>query len=123
MAEKEDVAPSSGLINLMYIMDISGGNTAVARDMVDTALKQIIDFMQRMEGYVKEEKWENLSFDTHKLRSSVRIIGAVTLQNKLTELEKAATAGKPGIPELFETSKEIASEIIKELERQLDKLA
>jgi len=123
MAEKEDINSSSGLINLMYIMDISGGNMPVAKDMINTALNQIIDFIQIMEGYVKEENWEDLSFNTHKLRSSVRIIGAVTLQNKLMELEKASNASKTDIPELFATAKGIASEIIRELEWELDKMA
>jgi|GEM_PF-2792262 len=123
MAEKENVVPSSGLINMEYIIDISRGEVATIRDMTNTALNQLIDYMQRMKGDVKEGNWEDLSFNTHKLRSSVRIIGAVTLQHKLMELEKAANTNGADIPELFEASQKITSEIIKELKQELDKLA
>ena len=120
--KKKDAAAAAGIINLEYIKEISRENSTSARDMVSGALNQINDFIKKMEEYVKEENWKELSFNTHNLRSSVRIIGATALQNKLIELEKASNAQKADIPSLFAMVKEMASEITQSLEQELLKL-
>ena len=119
MAEENPITPASGAINLEYIKEISRENQSDARDLISGALNQLKDYMKKMEGYVAEENLEQLSFITHKLRSSVRIIGATGFQYKLTDMEKACNERKPTIPALFKEAQQIATEIIKELEREL----
>lgn len=119
MAEENSITPNPSIINLEYIKEISRDNQSDARELVSGALNQLKEFIKIMEGYVAEENWDQLSFVTHKLRSSVRIIGATSFQNKLTDIEKASNKRKPTIPILFKEVQQLSFEIIKELEKEL----
>ena len=102
-------SPQRSLINVQYLLDISGGNTSFIHAVLQAFRDESISFLQQMENGLASHDFLAIKKITHKIKPAGAYIGADSFTLLLANLEQAvertnaeeATAAYHGIKSLL----------------------
>ena len=90
----------------------------LARDLVQTFVARVPEFLAEVESAVSEERWETVASAAHKFVSTSGSVGAVRCATALKQLEGASRTGSlDEVPELVERVRSEVSCAVEELGR------
>ncbi len=78
------------VIDSRKILDITGGDRALAREMFNQLCGELPQQLEEIEKHIKEQNWEHLKEITHKIRGSTSSCGVPALDYTVQRLEQAA---------------------------------
>jgi HPt (histidine-containing phosphotransfer) domain-containing protein len=79
-----------GHIDYRMLNEVSGGDMAFERDLLDTYATSIPNILTQLMKAADDGDWTEASLKAHSLKGSSRSIGAVRLANLCQKLEDAA---------------------------------
>jgi HPt (histidine-containing phosphotransfer) domain-containing protein len=82
------------LIDLTYLEMMSEGNKDLMIEMFSIFKEQVPEFIADMNKALADHDWKSLALHAHKAKSSVAIVGIVSLLDDLRTLEVFAKDGK-----------------------------
>jgi HPt (histidine-containing phosphotransfer) domain-containing protein len=89
-------------MDLQEIDKLTGGDENFKKDLIEIFLKQIDEFILKMNSYLNDNKMENLAREAHTAKSSVLIFGMVDTGLLLKEIQYLAESNsKAEIPSLI----------------------
>lgn len=118
--EKETEIAASGLVDLSYLKELSGGSEEFEHEMIELYLNQTPVELSGLETAIQESDYANIKAIAHKLKSSFSLMG-VNENGILPWMEKEAmikaeiggfAAKFSELKEIFDQSKEILSGIL-----------
>ena len=72
---------------MTYLKDMSGGNSALMKDMISIFKKQVPEMIAGMKASAGNKNWEILRKSFHKAKASASIMGMSQLASRLASLE------------------------------------
>jgi HPt (histidine-containing phosphotransfer) domain-containing protein len=82
------------LIDLTYLEMMSEGNKDLMIEMFSIFKEQVPEFIADMKKALADRDWKALALHAHKAKSSVAIVGIMSLLDDLRSLELFAKDGK-----------------------------
>jgi PAS domain S-box-containing protein len=79
---------NDSVINLETLAQTMGGNTALAKEMLDMLMKELPKFKQDISAAFEQQDWEALKHHVHKLHGGVCYCGALQLKDMTGHFEK-----------------------------------
>ncbi|MGI8581165.1 MAG: Hpt domain-containing protein, partial [Chitinophagaceae bacterium] len=115
------------IINLDYLYTSVGGNKEIIVELFDIFLKQIPESLLVLDEAVSKADYLTIKQLSHKLKSTVSVMGISELTHVLSEMESLGKAADPEgletIKSLFGQVKEISSKAIVEVKIEKSKLS
>ncbi len=106
----ETIAQKNGNVqnvcNFNYLIDVVGGKKHLIKDMMDTFLLQIPEELKSINDAVLRNEFPAIKSLTHKLKSSVSIMGITAVQPIIEEIHKLAEKGAD-IDKIIELNKQL----------------
>lgn len=90
-AEKSDFKSDSDNINLSYLKELSDGNKEFEREMIELFLNQVPIDIIALDSAFKESDSFHVKSLSHKLKSSMSVVGLSIISPHLTFIEKNAS--------------------------------
>jgi len=89
-------------MDLQEIDKLTGGDENFKKELIEIFLRQIDEFILKMNSYLNDNKMENLAREAHTAKSSVLIFGMVDTGLLLKEIQHLAESNsKAEIPSLI----------------------
>ncbi|MEJ7822239.1 MAG: PAS domain-containing protein [Chitinophagaceae bacterium] len=114
------------IINLDYLYTSVGGNKEIIVELFDIFLKQIPESLLVLDEAVSKADYLTIKQLSHKLKSTVSVMGISGLNPVLSEMESLGKAADPEgletIKSLFGQVKEISSKAVVEIEDEKSKI-
>ena len=106
--------------NLTYLNETMGGNKELIREILDIFLKQTPQDLQDVNDAVGNGDYLKIKAYSHKMKSSVSIVGISTAVTILQQMEDLGAKGEgiENIKELNERLNLICKQAINEIERE-----
>lgn len=82
------------VIDLSYLIEISGESTDLINDLIEMFFDQIPEYQQLLKNYYSKKEWINLSKIAHKAKSAILMVGMKELADDLKKLEENAKEKK-----------------------------
>lgn len=76
--------------NMDYLMDLSGGEQSIIREMVQLFVSQTPGYLEELAGFIENRDWENTLSMAHHIKPTLSYMGAEDLRNILQEIERMA---------------------------------
>lgn len=76
--------------NMGYLMDLSGGEISLIREMVQLFINQTPDFLSQLAGFIAEKDWDNIRSMAHHIKPTLSYMGTEDMRNALQEIERKA---------------------------------
>jgi len=104
-------------VQLDYLKEMSGGNKALALEMIEIFISQVQEFDVELNTLLQQKDYEKLGKLAHKAKSSISIMGLEELAKELKWLEINAKESKDvnNYPQVLDNFKNQTTEAIKEL--------
>lgn len=83
-------------VDIDYLEDISGGDNAFKKELIGIFLKQIPEFLSKMQRYLDEKENELLAKEAHTAKSSVLIFKMEDTGLVLKQIQLLAENNKTG---------------------------
>ena len=111
------------IINLTYIEEVAAGDREFIKEMIETFMRQVPEFITHMQEFYIERDYQNLAKEAHTAKSSVMLFGLDELARRLKAFQLLAEKGEhaetyPGYIREFE---QVCLTAISQLEEELDK--
>ena len=106
--------------NLTYLKGISKGDIEFMLKVIDTFITQAKSDIEKLNQFIKEEKWDSIYFVAHKMKPSFQFVGIKELQEVIENIEKYAK-DKKNIDIISKLAKQISSvyeSSVKELKKE-----
>ena len=111
-------------MDLQEINKLTGGDESFKKDLIEIFLKQIDEFIIKMNSYLNDNKMENLAREAHTAKSSVLIFGMVETGLLLKEIQHLAesndTAPIPSLIKKVEIDLSEAKEVLLNEQKKTD---
>lgn len=112
------------IVNLSYLNEMSEGESALIKEMIDIFFVQVDEFIEMMNTYLEQKDYDNLSKIAHKAKSSIAIMGMNELADDLKTLEIIAKKREeidqyPKYIAKFENQCKLAVKELKEIYKEL----
>ncbi len=75
---------------MAYLMDLSGGNTHLIREILELFVKQTPPDIELLSTYIEQEDWEKAYKQAHHIKPTLAYVGANQMRQELQEIEDAA---------------------------------
>ena len=75
--------------NLKKVQEISGGDEAFVKDMVDAFFENVTDSIAKIKTFKQSEDWKSIGGIAHKLASNFSYMGADSLHDIADNIEKS----------------------------------
>ena len=75
------------LYHIDHLLKLASRNSEIVREMIDLFLKQTPESFFLIEELCKENKWDELQREIHRLKSSMAVFGISVIQEKLQTVE------------------------------------
>ena len=79
---------SQDLYDLSILSGMVYGDVDFMKELVDTFLEFAPQDTKELTAYALQENWEETSKKAHKLKSSIRTIGVISLSNLILKIEE-----------------------------------
>ena len=76
--------------NMDYLMDLSGGDRSIIREMVQLFLTQTPGHLELLAGYIENRDWENTRSMAHHIKPTLSYMGAEDMRKILQGIESMA---------------------------------
>jgi len=76
--------------NMKYLMDLSGGEPSIMREMVHLFVTQTPFHLEQLAGFIENRDWENIRSMAHHIKPTLSYMGAENMRMILQEIEKMA---------------------------------
>jgi HPt (histidine-containing phosphotransfer) domain-containing protein len=76
--------------NLSYLMDLSGGETSIIKEMVEMFLSQTPEHLEQLSTHIKEQDWEKIRGMAHHIKPTLSYMGAENMRGIMQEIETLA---------------------------------
>ena len=108
------------LLNLTYLKEVVENNESSVRSILDLFVKQMPEEILLIEKAIEEQDYHAIKGVSHKLKSSVTILGVEELLKVLNALEENAAEKKDlsEIQELFLQLRELSNKVLEEINQQ-----
>ena len=108
------------LLNLTYLKEVVENNESSVRSIIDLFVKQMPEEILLIEKAMEEQDYNAIKGVSHKLKSSVTILGVEELLKVLNALEENAGEKKDlsEIQELFLQLRELSNKLLEEINQQ-----
>ena len=108
------------LLNLTYLKEVVENNESSVRSIIDLFVKQMPEEILLIEKAIEEQDYNAIKGVSHKLKSSVTILGVEELLKVLNALEENAAEQKDlsEIQELFLQLRELSNKVLEEINQQ-----
>ncbi len=83
------------MINLTNLEELGNGDEEFIKQMVVIFLEDVPKYVEEMESLIQEENWEDAGKMAHKMKSSVKVLGADELVEELIKVEKLKDEQNP----------------------------
>lgn len=105
---------SNKLYNLDFLNKISGGDENFIREMIDTFNEIAPDYLEKADRYLKENKIDALSKETHRFIPGVSFLGARKLEEDLMYIEEYTKKGEhlDRLPNLLQQVRATVNELL-----------
>ncbi len=80
-------------IDLRYLFDLSNGDRAFVRDMLDAFVLEVPSIVQKLQQAIGTEDWVETGKIVHKLKSNFMMLGMVPQQKMTIEIEELVQSG------------------------------
>ena len=75
------------MYHIDHLLKLASQNPEIVHEMIDLFLKQTPEGFLLIEKLCKENKWNELQREIHKLKSSMAVFGITIMQKKLQTVE------------------------------------
>jgi HPt (histidine-containing phosphotransfer) domain-containing protein len=75
------------LTDLSYLREIAAGDDLFIQEIIQTFIRQVPEFSEKMRTYLREEAFSQLAKEAHTAKSSVIIFGLNDLASRLKEFQ------------------------------------
>lgn len=75
------------MYHIDHLLRLASQNAEIVHEMIDLFLKQTPESFLLIEELLKENKWDELQREIHRLKSSMAVFGIKIMQEKLQALE------------------------------------
>ncbi|GGH04700.1 hypothetical protein GCM10007415_46310 [Parapedobacter pyrenivorans] len=76
--------------NMDYLVDLSGGNTQLIKEILQLFVKQTPPDMELLATYIQQEDWENVYRQAHHIKPTLAYVGANGMREELQVIESIA---------------------------------
>ncbi len=76
--------------NMDYLVDLSGGNTQLIKEILELFIKQTPPDMELLATYIEQEDWENVYRQAHHIKPTLAYVGANGMREELQKIESLA---------------------------------
>lgn len=76
--------------DMAYLMDLSGGNTQLIKEILQLFVKQTPPDMEVLSTYIQQEEWEKVYKQAHHIKPTLAYVGANGMREELQEIESLA---------------------------------
>ncbi len=90
---------SSSPIDLSYLHNMTGGDVAVTRQMLELLVGELTEAPARLQHALKKADWEDLEKQCHHLKSTLVYVGNQTLLDANVRLWKMGMARNGNLPQ------------------------
>src|SRR4029077_21263831 len=112
------------LVNLEYLENTIGReNSRFIGEMIGIFISDVPVFIDLMKEYLQKKDYNNLGKITHKILTSVALVGITELKEILSNIEENCNSQKEleKIPFLYSQATYLCKEATKELEKEREK--
>lgn len=111
-------------INLDFLIESFNGNKALILEIIDSFLEQFPEDFTILENAVLEQNYLIIQKSSHKMKSTISVIGLTSLDDTLSQMEKLASESKniTSITNHFEKVKEVCHLALIQLEKERSKM-
>ena len=108
--------------NMDYLIDLSGGNTQLIREIIGLFIKQTPADMELLSTYIKQGEWEKAYKQAHHIKPTLAYVGANQMREELQEIESLAKNRQElhSLPDKFDKLTPRLNTLYKELELYLE---
>lgn len=78
--------------NMRYLMDLSGGEPSIMREMVQLFVTQTPGHLEQLAVFIENRDWENIRSMAHHIKPTLSYMGAEDMRIVLQKIEKMAEA-------------------------------
>jgi PAS domain S-box-containing protein len=112
------------LTNLSYLQNLAKGDAAFMKDMLQTFILQMPQYMKNLKDATENGSWEEVRITAHKMNSPLNMLGVVHLEEIIRKIEEYALnkVHLDEVPALVATTEDICSKALTELKSQLEKI-
>ena len=109
--------------DLTYLKEIAEGSNEFLKKMIDTFIEQTPPVLENMERALKEEKWEELRLNAHKIKPSIDFMGIHSAWEAVKKVERFAAEQShlDILPGLVEEVNRVCYKAIEELKEEARK--
>jgi PAS domain S-box-containing protein len=72
------------------LLDLYGDDKEYAADMFQTFLTEVLPDFQAIDGFIKQQNWEQVGNIVHKLKPTLGMVGLTDLESQMQQIEKKA---------------------------------
>jgi len=76
--------------NMRYLMDLSGGEPSIIREMVQLFVTQTPGHLEQLAGFIENRDWENIRSMAHHIKPTLSYMGAEDMRIVLQKIERMA---------------------------------
>ena len=87
METRENFNDNSKTIDLTYLHEIADGSQQFIKKMIETFIEQTPPMLDKMEIYLNEKKWIELSDIAHKMKPTIEFIGIHSVRDAVKNIE------------------------------------
>jgi len=111
-------------INLTYLEQMTEGDRALERDMLNVLVKELQTEIPKMRGLQAAARWKELAEVSHRLKTSLNYAGNAPLSNVNADIEAIASQGSGGerLPALLAELEAAIPAIVAELQAAIGRL-
>lgn len=108
--------------NMDYLIDLSGGNTQLIREIIVLFIKQTPIDMELLSNYIQQGEWEKAYKQAHHIKPTLAYVGANQMREELQEIESLAKNRQElhSLPGKFDNLTPRLNILYKELEMYLE---
>ena len=75
------------IIDLTYLYEIADGSEEFIKKMMETFIEQTPPMLDKMDLYLNEKKWNELSDIAHKMKPTIDFIGIHSIRDAIKNIE------------------------------------
>lgn len=113
------------LIDLSLILDHASGDIEYVKEVIRIYIETMPEYLTELKNYYKQEKWEDLEKQAHKMKSPVAYLGVTELKDALEKMERMGTQNMNvfSLKDLMKIAIELTEASVFELMKELNRIS
>lgn len=111
------------LTDLSIISEYASGNVEYIKEMIETFVESMPDYLVELNEMFEQKKWEDLKKQAHKMKTPSAYFGLEKLRTILSDIETISNIDESILKEQMKTINSTIEEAIIELKHELNKIS